>query len=286
MILRKNKTFNFCFHQLTVFALSILLSLSALPAFAEVKELVYKSAIDGAMDKAWYAPPTPNDKEPQTLVVYSHGMTGGYLEPFTIGKKMPLASLIASAHPTYGFLSLGRAHSWISQGVLEDMTNMINKVTAQNPVERIILMGTSMGGCTMLTYAEKAPENIKSKVIGVLAIYPAGDLYKLYQTTASKDVEKSLKVTLEAGPGTPKEINNERSFIPNIKLMPQSTKVAVISAEQDIYVPVKLQKDIVRVCKANHIPVKFIPVPGDHGTLPPPNRVLVGLDFVNYKNIK
>jgi hypothetical protein len=255
-------------------------------ASAEVAELTYQSAIDGASQKAWFAPPTPGDTEPPTLIVYSHGMTGGYMEPFVIGKKMPLASLVASAHPKYGFLSLGRENSWMCDGVLQDMTNMINRVTKDYPVDRIILMGTSMGGSTMLTYAEKAPENIKSKIIGVLAIYPAGDLYRLYELTTNKLIEKSVKKALESGPGTPRELNAQRSFIPNIQLMPKTTKVAVISAEEDVFVPTKLQKDIVKACKSNQIPVKFIPVPGDHGTLPPPNRVLVGLDFVNYKNIK
>lgn len=266
---------------LTAFVLNIS------PARAELSELTYKSAIDGAEQKCWFSPPAMDDKrEPSTLVVYSHGMTGGYMEPFVVGKKQPLASLVATAHPTFGFLSLGRAHSWMCPGVLQDMTNMINQVTKDYPVERIILMGTSMGGCTTLLYAEKAPENIKAKLLGVLAIYPAGDLGKLYHATTSDVIEKSLKTALEAGPGTPKELIAERSFIANIKQLPPTAKIAVVSANGDVYVPTKLQKDIVKVCKANKIPVKYIEVEGDHSTLPPPNRILVGLDFVVYKNIK
>lgn len=68
--------------------------------------------------------------------------------------------------------------------------------------------------------------------------------------------------------------------------LPPTAKIAVVSANGDVYVPTKLQKDIVKVCKANKIPVKYIEVEGDHSTLPPPNRILVGLDFVVYKNIK
>lgn len=255
-------------------------------ANAGLSELQYKSAIDGSMQKCWFVAPVLKDKrEPATLVVYSHGMTTSYQEPFTVGLKQPMASSVASAHPTFGFLSIGTAYSWANDGVIQDMTDMIRQAVKQYPVERIILMGTSMGGFTVLNYAEKAPEDIKAKITGVLAIYPAGDLGKLYDCTQSPDVKKSLKGILNSTPDR-KALIQSRNFFPHIDEMPEGVKVAILSAVDDKFVPPKLQKDIVRACKSHKIPVKLIEVPGDHGTMPSPGRIITGLDFVVYKGMK
>lgn len=255
-------------------------------AEAGLTEIPYKSAIDGSMQKCWFVAPVMNDKrEPSTLVVYSHGMTTNYQEPFIVGLKQPMASSVASAHPTFGFLSIGTAYSWANDGVIQDMTDMIRQALKQYPVERIILMGTSMGGFTVLNYAEKAPDDIKAKLVGVLAIYPAGDLGKLYSCTQSPDVRKSLKQILNSTP-SPRDLIESRSFFSHIKDMPDGVKVAVLSAVDDKFVPPKLQRDIVRACKSHKTPVKLIEVPGDHGTMPSPGRIITGLDFVVYKGMK
>ncbi|MBK9773684.1 MAG: alpha/beta hydrolase [Candidatus Obscuribacter sp.] len=261
------------------FGVALLLTLlSNSSASAALETIKYKSSVDGSMQECWLSPPSLMEAQiPPTLIVYSHGMTSSYKEPFGA-----IGAAVASEFPTFGILSLGTPNAWANDGVLKDTTIVLREVLKKFPVKRVILMGSSMGGCTSLVYAEKAPEDIKEKVLAVLAIYPAGDLYKLEKLTKSKEVRESL---LNATQGS-KEDYRHRSFIPQISEMPKHIKVCVISAQKDIFVPPVLQKDIIKACEKNGIPNKLIEVPGDHGSIPAQRRIVSAIDYCSHKNLK
>jgi pimeloyl-ACP methyl ester carboxylesterase len=117
------------------------------------------------------------------LVVYLHGLSANCEQAFEVPSKCPFAFGTREAFPNVTFFSCdyGTVGSWCNNYGYKDITCSIEEISKRIPISKIIMAGTSMGGCTALTYATSAPKNIKDKIIGVLAIYAAGDLTRLYE---------------------------------------------------------------------------------------------------------
>lgn len=242
----------------------------------------FVSHLDGNEDIFGFLPPL-NDPGAldNTLIVYLHGMGSNYLEPFVYPAEQSIADGITAAYKKVCFLSCNyrKDASWGNDEAVSDITQNIREVMQQYPFKQIVLMGTSMGGCTALNYAACAPADIKEKIKGIVSVEGAGDLNKLYKISKHPSIKPAMIVAFK---GTPEQIPNvyhQKSFLNNLDRLPSGIKVAVISAKYDKIVPPELQRDIVTGLEAKHFPVKLVELEGGHGA-PPAAIYLDGFNWV------
>lgn len=240
----------------------------------------FVSHADGRADSfALIAPAAPEKN--YSLVVYLHGMGSTYLEPFVAPHGDPIAERIIGHDPSVAFMSCSYRDgaSWGNNKALADITQNIQEVRAQYPIIKIILMGTSMGGCTSLIYAELAPPGIKELIAGVVSVESAGDLAELYQEFRGKAIANALVCALG---GTPEQVPQQyhnRCFIQNLDQLPKHVRIAEVSAKDDDIVPPHFQHEIVDALQLQQYPVQLIEVEGGHGA-PPSDIYARGFDYV------
>lgn len=251
------------------------------PAGEPLIRRVYRSHFDGLEDAfGILAPLAPPPARGLTLVVYMHGMGSSFLEPFVNPADQPLAKAIAEKDPSVVFVSVnyrGKA-SWGNDASISDINQNIHQVMEEYPIDKIILVGTSMGGCTVLNYATKAPADIKAKLQGIVSVESAGDLAQLYKETNHPAVQGAM---IEALGGTPEQKPDaylNGSFLHNIGNLPKNVNVVVVSAKEDRIVPPRLQRDIVEALNKQGVHVKLIEVDEGHGA-PEASVYLSGVDF-------
>ena len=232
----------------------------------------FASLADGQED--WYAlmPPTISGRMDNTLVVYLHGMGSTYLEPFTCPEGQPIAQAIAMRYPDVCLLSCNyrKEASWGTDLAMSDITQNIREVMQQYPIKRIVLMGTSMGGCTVLTYATQAPSDIKEKLAGIVSVEGAGSLKALYEMSENDSVKAAIAGSLGGTYSQVPAVYERKSFLPNINGLPKSVHVAIVSAKADHIVPPPLQEQIRDALDAGHYPAKMISIEAGHGAPPAP----------------
>ncbi len=241
----------------------------------------FASLVDAQVDTYGLLPPaiTPGNLE-NTLIVYLHGMGSNYLEPFVYPSGQSIADAIVLQNPNTGFLSCSyrKDASWGNDLAMADITQNIREVLQLYPFKHIILMGTSMGGCTALTYACVAPPDIKEKVEGVVSVESTGDLLALYKTSRHPAIKPAM---ITAFGGTPEQIPAiyaGKSFLNQLSNLPSTVRIAVVSAKLDKIVPPALQQELVHRLEEKHQPVKLIEIEGGHGAPPAP----VYIEGINY----
>lgn len=242
----------------------------------------FRSHVDGDEDDMAVMPPyLPAPRKDLTLVVYLHGMGSSYLEPFYFPQGDTIADALTRSHPFTVVLSCsyGRQASWGNDKALSDITQNIRQVCQEFPVGKIVIMGTSMGGCTSLLYATVAPEDVRAKIAGVVSVESSGDLGRLFNESSHPALKPAMIAALGGSPETAAETYRKKSFLNNIERFPSGARVAVLSARQDDIVPAHMQKEIVSELEKRRVPVKLIEIDGGHGC-PPANFYAEGLDFV------
>jgi len=255
-----------------------------LSALGKVDKRAFISHYDGNEDIFAVEPiAIPTKTRDVTLFVFLHGMGGTCAEPFEMPKNMPIANAILAKNHSYVVLSPNyRAPAgWASDAVISDITQNIRLMCQQYPVGHIYLIGSSMGGCVCLIYAALAPEEIKSKLEGVVSIEGAGDLTELYHKTASDGVRAAMEQCFGGPPERVAMGYAAKIFLmpSNISAVPPKTRFAIISARQDKTVPPEFQDKLFKALTAQGRPVKLIPVEMDHGW-PMLADVMQGIDFV------
>ncbi len=247
----------------------------------QIVRRTFTSLADGTEDVYGLMPAlSSNGAQGQTLVVYLHGMGSNHLEPFIYPFGQPIAQAIQNKYPNVSILSCSyrRDASWGNDLAIADINQNIRQILQEFPIKRIILMGTSMGGCTVLTYAATAPADIKEKIQGVVSVEGAGDLKQLYDTSQNLSVRVAMIAALG---GTYEEVPGmyqRKSFLTNIKGLNPGVKVAVVSATLDKIMPPRLQQSIAEALEHEGRPVKMISVEAGHGA-PPAPIYIEGLDF-------
>lgn len=240
----------------------------------------FKSLADGTEDIYALMAPKTADPRGQTLVVYLHGMGSTFLEPFLYPTANPLAPALGRKHPEVVLLSCPyrRDSSWGNDLATADISQNIREVMQEYSIKKIILMGTSMGGCVVLTYATEAPADIKDKIKGIVSVEGAGSLKELFDLTSNAQVKFAMLAAFGGTPDQVPSVYDRKSFLPNISSLPRDTRVAVISAKQDKIVPPRLQEEIVTALEQQQRPVKLISIDATHGAPPAPIYV-EGLDY-------
>lgn len=243
---------------------------------------VFASQVDGELDTFAFQPPSlrPNATG-YTLVVYLHGMGSNYMEPFVNPGGEPIANAICSKNPSLGLLSCSyrKESSWGNEKALADINQNVRQVLQTCPFNKIVVMGTSMGGSVALNYAAVAPPDIKEKIVGVVSIESAGDLAKLYQITAHAGIRPVMIVSFGGTPEQVPDMYRRYSFLNNLSQLSKNLRFYVLSAKKDRIVPLELQNDVVDALKKSGYEVRHDEIEGSHA-LPPSSVYADGMDFV------
>lgn len=252
----------------------------------DVIKTTFVSHFDGQEDSFAVLPPR-GVKPPEgfDLIVYLHGMGSTFLEPFVCPESQPIARSICNANPDLIFSSLNyrRAWSWGNDAAISDITQNIREVMQQYPVHRIIMVGTSMGGCTALTYTAIAPDDVKEKIIGAVSVEGSGDLARLFHETKNKSIPTALFNAFGGPPEMVPDRYAKQSFLANIDKLGADTRFAIISANRDTIVPPQFQKELSHVLEKRNNATRFIEINSAHG-VPPADVYLEGLKFVLSKD--
>jgi predicted esterase len=251
----------------------------------QVAKRSFLSHLDGEEDFFAVLPPSVSRRTDYILIVYLHGMGSNYMEPFVYPADESVAIAYAKRFANVVVLSCNyrKEASWGSDEAMSDITQNIREVEQQYPIKQIVLVGTSMGGCASLQYATEAPDDIRSKLAGVVSVEGAGDLSRLYATTENPYVKQAMEKAFGGKPDAVPQAYQRKSFLSNMDKLPQQARVAVVSAKQDRIVPTPLQEEIVQALQKANRPVTMISVEGGHEA--PPGAVYVkGAEFVLQHN--
>ncbi len=242
---------------------------------------LFVSHADGEQDKyALILPQFQPGKTDYVLIVYLHGMGSNFLEPFVCPPQLPIADGIQESYPQIGILSCGyRKDSWGNDKAISDINQNIREVMQEFPVKSIVIMGTSMGGCTALAYAVNAPPDVKQKITGVVSVESAGDLIALYKKTTYEPIKWSMANAFGGIPEAIPQVYQAKSFVYHISELPPALRVAVISAKSDKIVPSEFQREIVDKLSESGFQAKLIEIDGGHGA-PPASEYVHALQYV------
>jgi hypothetical protein len=253
---------------------------SAVATLPEKHAFIAKT--DGVHDVYAVLPPMVTDGvRDLTLIVYLHGMGSTYMEPFVAPKEGPIAQSIQGKRPSIIFASPSyrATMSWANDLALTDIDQNIHELMERYPVSKIVIMGTSMGGCSALAYSYLAAEDIKAKIVGVVSCEGAGDWLKLFQKTPSNMVKSGLMIGLGNTAQASPEVYRNRSINLNLDKVKAGTRYALISAEQDKVIPAYFQKELREKLEGAKLPTKMISINEKHN-VPSAKYYLEGLDFV------
>jgi predicted esterase len=248
----------------------------------QVIKSTFVSHFDGQEDSFAVLPPrSPKPEAGYDMIVYLHGMGSTFLEPFVTPESAPISKRICDSHPDLIFASLNyrRAWSWGNDAAIADITQNIRELMQRYPVNRIILIGTSMGGCTSLTYTALAPDDVKAKIIGAVSVEGAGDLARLFHETKNTSIPNALINAFGGRPEAVPERYAKQSFLSNIEQLKGHMRFAIISATRDTIVPPSFQQELMTVLKNRNLEAHLIEVNSGHG-IPPAEYYSEGLDFV------
>lgn len=246
----------------------------------------FVSRLDGRQDSFLLSPPmTPSADGKHTLFVYLHGMGATYREPYGDPGKFMVADEIQKAFPYSVFISLNYRSpaSWGETSALSDISQNIDETMQAYPTSEIVLLGCSMGGCTVLNYAACAPDNIKEKLKGIVSVESAGDLAVLFDKTSARIVKQAMVIMLKGTPRDNLKAYQQASFFHNIQGFPKQVKVAVVSAKKDSTVPPEMQKQIIERLQAIKVNSRLIEIDTNHG-LPEPSVFIDAIKFTLAKD--
>lgn len=212
--------------------------------------------------------------EESILMVYLHGLGANWQQPFTLPWRHTYADTATHFKPGITFMStqFGAGGKWADENSMDDITNSIKAVSKKYPSKQIVLAGCSMGGSSALNYTALAPQEIRDKIIGVIAMYPAGNFVELHEKTTTGLVRSALEQCF-GGPPDSEEVKKrylEMSLIPKIEKFPKNVRVYVMSATADATIPPALQHDLVDKLKAQNVDVVLEAIDCGH-ELPPPH---------------
>jgi pimeloyl-ACP methyl ester carboxylesterase len=219
-----------------------------------------------------------------TLVVYLHGLGGTILEPYKhpSPKRSYASAAFSLTNPILQFAAIdfGTPGVWVNGKDFDDITCGIEALLAQTSAKQIILAGSSMGGSAALTYAAKAPDEIRAKIIGIVAIYPVGNFAALYEQSSAPEVKLSMDLAFGGPVEKFRSKYMENSLLPNLSKVQRQTKFYIISAATDAVCPRQLQVLLSNELEKSGYKCQLETVQSTHLKAPPVESFCRGLDFV------
>lgn len=251
-----------------------------------VQKRSFASHFDGQLDTyAFQAPQFTPGTLDYVLVVYLHGMGSNQMEPFVKPVEQTIASGISRDNPKVAILSPNyrREASWGNDAAVSDIVQNIRELMQEYPFKSIVLMGTSMGGCVALNFAAVAPDDIKSKIVGVVSMESSGDLKSVFERTEHREIRPALMIAFGGSPDQVPQVYQKKSFLNNISGLPHSARIYILSAKEDTIVPPDLQKAVVDELSKRSIANRYEQVDGQHQA-PPASYYNKGLRFALGEN--
>lgn len=246
-----------------------------------LNNIEFKSKVTGQPDRSLYLAPAGLEKnKPVSLIVYHHGMNGFPLEALANCPDNSIAERCVKLAPSV-FLSLsaGGKAGWGSDAAVQDITENIRALLKKFKVEKIVLMGTSMGASVVLNYAATAPDDVRNLITGVAAVEPASDMAKLYRTSDDKSVKDGIAAALGGTPDAVPAVYARKSPIANLGKLNRKTRVAIVYSTGDRIVPTPLQIELLSALKKAGFETHEQVMKGGHG-IPPLDTYLNAVRFV------
>ena len=208
-------------------------------------------------------------------------MGSTYMEPFLTPKDATISQALTTQNPGIILASLNyRGQSaWANNQAIADIDQNIHELLHRFPISKIVIMGTSMGGCSSLAYSYLAADDIKAKMIGVVSAEPSGDLTLLYDKSRSQIVKNGMIGAFGGPPQIQPQGYISRSILNNIEKVPSHLRFAIISAKQDTVIPPSYQEAIINGLTEKQLGCRLIEVDESHG-VPSAQAFVKGLNFV------
>lgn len=231
----------------------------------------FTSHLDGVEDQfRVLLPQWAGGPREYTLLVYLHGMGSTELEPFLVPSDTSIVRGLTSVDRNTCIISCScrKKQAWGNDAAVADITQNIRNVMYELPFKRIVICGTSMGGCTALNYTAAAPPDIKEKISGVICVEGAGDLSGIYHQTHTDAIRLAMTEAFGGSPEQVPQVYAGKSFINKIDKVQPGTRFALVTTNGDTVVPAALQMDVVNRLKATSHPVKQFELGGEHHVPP------------------
>ncbi len=227
-------------------------------------ERQFIARVDGSVQTYLLLLP-PRGAMADTLVVAFHGH-GSHQQQFmtpdiygdAFGELIRLLQQrnIIYAAPEY------RGNSWMGPLAEADTRQMLAALREEFSPRRVLLLGGSMGGTSVLIYAALHPEGLD----GVLSLCPATDLEEFYHQALNgprPEPAQAIRTSYGGSPDeTPREYHRRSSRRHAADL---TMPLTLVHGEADMLVPVAHSRGLAKRLADFGAPVRYVEIPGgDH----------------------
>jgi dienelactone hydrolase len=130
----------------------------------------------------------PAKTTPDKLFFFFHGMDGD------AGDAVIVRNIVKHLNATVVAMG-GRGPAWLSDAFLADAEHVIR---THSTGQDFYLIGVSMGGTQALSLAGLLPNDLKQKIVGVMALIPGANLSALVERSAHERVRTTVAASSES----------------------------------------------------------------------------------------
>ena len=216
--------------------------------------------------------PSVYSNNQKTYVIHLHGMGDNIWTAFKDG---------ISIYPDYFGVTLMvlqlQNSPWCTPSMLNDLHSIINEIRSINPQPKIILSGTSMGGCIVINSLKNS--KIADHIHAAIVCSASTQLDKLLVTTSSERVKKALLISTDNSASHESTLMNQSLHysIPDIKF-----PIVIIYSSLDNILPSEHILETANNLVKHGTPVKFIKMNRPKGHYRPTKKELLnGFEWIN-----
>ncbi len=219
---------------------------------------------DGTRQTFLLLPPC-DPQRVETLVVALHGH-GSHQEQFmtpeiyddALGQAVRFAQAENLLYVTPEY----RGNSWMNAAATADIRQLIALLRVEFPVRRVVLVGGSMGGTSVLTFAALHPEGID----GVVSLCPATDIAALFHELTGGPWAFIASAIRESYGGTPEDCPAEYALRSSLHHAERLTMpIILVHGDADQVLHVRHVRELVARLHALGAPLDYTELPnGDH----------------------
>ena len=228
---------------------------------------VFWSRLDGSREPYLLASPS-GERRPRGLAIYLHGHGSGLeqgwiLETYS-GCFARLRLELDRRSLAYATLNYRGKTSWMNPAAASDLSQLIDLLRVQLAVERVFLIGGSMGGSSALAFAALHCE----KLDGLIALCPAPDIgaFHAWSRTRGNPVSQELADAIEASyGGTPQAVPHLFEQRSSLRHPGTNLPLVVVHGDQDALIPVEPARQFTGMRQAMGLPIIYEELTGgDH----------------------
>jgi dipeptidyl aminopeptidase/acylaminoacyl peptidase len=208
-------------------------------------------------------PPAPDTVDTLVIALHGHGahqdqfMTPGiYQDAFGTLMRLCSERNLLYVAPEY------RGNGWMGPAAEGDICDIIRLLRDAYPLQRVIMLGGSMGGTSALIFAVRQPE----LVAGVVAVCPATDMAEFYREimpSGFADIDRAIVEAYGGDPSMAAAEYFERSSFHHAGRLTMPT--FIVHGDADAIIPVQHSRRLVDRLLILRAPVRYVEIPGgDH----------------------